>query len=297
MAKQGAHRDFARTLRVGRTCFEPDYMASEPKLGSVFHGHGPLLGVDLTGEDVEQRGLAGSGTTGDEQVHPCLHRLAQQPRSLIIYSACRNQAGEVLHRRGEASNGENRPIDRSRRNDGMKPGAIGEPGIDCGAGAVDAKPEWGHDPLHRSNDRRVIRETDLGTLEATGPLNPDLGWAVYEHISHVGLAEQALDGPEPGESIDDVGNGVGTAERRLIADDGSGRSAERPALEWHVGVEEPGDDAIDGFHEISQSGRQAEIHRSHLGGAAPLSSIPMVERRGRGRTTDDAGASTLQPDC
>ena len=85
MAKQGPHRDLPGTLGVRRACLEPDDMAAEPKLGGVFHGHGPLLRVDLTGEDVEQRCLAGSGTTGDEQVHPCLHRLPQQPGSLIIH--------------------------------------------------------------------------------------------------------------------------------------------------------------------------------------------------------------------
>jgi hypothetical protein len=81
-----------------------------------------------------------------------------------------------------------------------------------------------------------------------------------------------------------------------FANDVGGGRGESRAFQRDVGLEQPSDDAIDRVHRPSQSGRQAAIHRSRGGGAMPSSSIPIVDRRGRGSTRAPSGGPILHPE-
>ena len=68
-----AHGDLALAFEIGRAGFEThDMRLLELKLGGVLAGDDALVVIDIAGETVEQRRLAGAGTAGDQDVaaHP-----------------------------------------------------------------------------------------------------------------------------------------------------------------------------------------------------------------------------------
>ena len=83
MAKQRANAYLPGALRVRRASLETDHVTPQAKFGGVLDGDRALFGADLSREDVEQGGLAGTRATGHEEVHPCLHRLPEQGRPLF----------------------------------------------------------------------------------------------------------------------------------------------------------------------------------------------------------------------
>ena len=66
---QIAHGDLAFALDVGRAGFQPHHMRLlQLKFGGVFAGDDALVMLDELGQAVQQRGLAGTGTAGDQHV-------------------------------------------------------------------------------------------------------------------------------------------------------------------------------------------------------------------------------------
>ena len=69
VADQFAHRDLAFALDVGRPGFQPHHMRLlQLKFGGVFAGDDALVVVDVLGQAVQQRGLAGAGAAGDQHI-------------------------------------------------------------------------------------------------------------------------------------------------------------------------------------------------------------------------------------
>src|SRR5215210_4097896 len=66
---QFAHRDLALALDVGRTGFKPYHMwLLKLQFGRVFAGDDTLVVVDVLSEAIQQRGFAGAGAAGNQNV-------------------------------------------------------------------------------------------------------------------------------------------------------------------------------------------------------------------------------------
>ena len=66
---QVAHGDLALAFQVRRARFEShDMRLLQLQFGGVFAGDDAFFGVDVGGQAVEQRGLARTGTAGDQDV-------------------------------------------------------------------------------------------------------------------------------------------------------------------------------------------------------------------------------------
>ena len=66
---QVAHGDLALAFQVGRAGFQAHHMRLlQLEFGGVLAGDDALLGIDIGGHAVEQRGLARAGTAGDQDV-------------------------------------------------------------------------------------------------------------------------------------------------------------------------------------------------------------------------------------
>ena len=69
VAHQIAHGDLALALKVRRPRFQPHHVRLlELQFGGVFAGDDAFVIVDLSGQAVEQRGLSGTGTAGNQDV-------------------------------------------------------------------------------------------------------------------------------------------------------------------------------------------------------------------------------------
>ena len=79
VADEVADRDLTVALGVGRACLEADHvLLVQLQLDSVLDSDDSVPVGHEARQHVEQRGLAGSGSTRDEQVHPARHRGREQ---------------------------------------------------------------------------------------------------------------------------------------------------------------------------------------------------------------------------
>ena len=66
-----AHCDLAIALHIGRARFQPnDVRLHQLQFGGILNGNHPLATIDVAGNGVQHRGLAGAGSTGNQDVHP-----------------------------------------------------------------------------------------------------------------------------------------------------------------------------------------------------------------------------------
>ena len=96
------------------------------KFSRVLAGDDALVLVDIVGEAIQQRGLAGAGTARDQHVGAAAPDDLQDFRALDRDRAEFDQLVERQLVLLELTNGERRPVDRQRRNDGIDAGAVGE---------------------------------------------------------------------------------------------------------------------------------------------------------------------------
>ena len=96
MAEQCPDRYLADALGVWRPSLKTDDVAIQAQLCGVLHGHGAFLGVDLSGQHVEQGGLPGACASGHQEVHPVANGLPEKGGTLIVDAPCGNQAVEVF---------------------------------------------------------------------------------------------------------------------------------------------------------------------------------------------------------
>src|SRR6185437_8957502 len=117
---QVARVDLTTPLDVGWSSFEPyDVRLLQLKLRRVFDRHDTLIARYETGENVEQRRLAGARTARDQDVESRSHHAAQYIRRRLGHSA---DLQEVVHRQqldGKTTDRKHGTIQGQRWNDGV----------------------------------------------------------------------------------------------------------------------------------------------------------------------------------
>ena len=94
-----------------------------------------VLGMKL--ESVfKQRRLAGAGAAGNEDVQPGLDRPFQEHHHLGREGLEVQQVFQLQRIGAETADGDARPVQRQRRNDGVETRAVGHAGVDHRAGLV-----------------------------------------------------------------------------------------------------------------------------------------------------------------
>src|SRR3954469_16006136 len=201
VAHQFAHRDLAFAFDVGRAGFQPHHVRLlQLKFGRVFAGDDALILLDELGQAVQQRGLAGAGTAGDQHVAA---DTADDLQDLRAFRRDRAELDQLVERQLvllELTNGERGPVDRQRRNDGVDAGAVGQAGVADRRGFVDAATDLADDTLADVEQLLVVAEANAGLLDLardfdehrTGAVDHDVGdvvarqqWlqrAVAEHV-------------------------------------------------------------------------------------------------------------------
>ena len=191
VADQFAHGDLALALDVGRPGFQPHHMRLlQLKFGGVFAGDDALVVVDVVGQAVQQRGLAGAGAAGDQHVG------AAAPDDLQDVGAFRRDRAELdqLIQRQlvllELADGQCGAVDRQRRHDGVDARAVGEAGVADRRGFVDAPADLADDALADVEELLVVAEADAGALDLAGDFDEHRAGAVDHDVGDVVARQQ-----------------------------------------------------------------------------------------------------------
>ncbi|MBA7476868.1 hypothetical protein ES703_88786 [subsurface metagenome] len=193
VAHQLTHRDLAFAFDVGRAGFQPHHMRLlQLELGGVLASDDALVMLDIVGQAVQQRRLAGAGTAGDQ------HVAADAADDLQDFGALRRDRAELdqLVKRQfvllELTNGERGAIDRQRRHDGVDAGAVGEAGVAYRRGFVDAPADLADDALADVEQLLVVAEADAGALDLAVDFDEHRAGAVDHDVGDVVARQQRL---------------------------------------------------------------------------------------------------------
>ena len=166
------------------------------EFGRVFDGDDALIGRDEAGEDVQQGGLAGPGAAGDEDVQFGHRHGLQDLPDFRGEAAFLNQVlqGGALH--GKPPDTKHGPVQGQGRDDGVDPGAVGQPGIHHGDGLIDAAPHVTDDLIDDFQEVLIILEPDIRQFQTATPFDVHLIVAVYQDIRNGRVGQQRFQGAQ-----------------------------------------------------------------------------------------------------
>ena len=194
VANQFAHGDLALALDVGGAGFQPDHVRLlQLKFGGVFAGDDPLVVVDVVGQAVQQRGLAGAGAAGNQHVAADAADDLQDIRAFRRDRAELDQLVEGQLVLLEFADGKRGAVDRQRRNDGVDARAVGETGVADRRGFVDAPADLADDALADIQELLVVAEADAGALDAARDFDEDRAGAVDHDVGDIVARQQRLE--------------------------------------------------------------------------------------------------------
>ena len=171
VADQFAHGDLAFALDIGRAGFQTHHMRLlQLKFGGVFAGDDAFVVVDVVGQAVQQRGLAGAGAAGDQHVGAAAPDDLQDIRAFRRDRAELDQLVERQLVLLEFADRQCGAVDRQRRNDGVDAGAVGEARVADRRGFVDAPADLADDALADIEQLLVVAEADAGALDPAARL-------------------------------------------------------------------------------------------------------------------------------
>ena len=225
-----ARDDLATPFGVRRSRLEANHvLLLQPELGRVLDRDDTLVARDERAQRVQQRGLSGTGTAGDQDVESRLHAAGQQLQHLDRHRAIRDQ---LLDRqvRAEATDRQHGTVERERRNDRVDARAVGQAGVHHGRRLVDATADAAHDAVDDRHQVRVVAERALHARQLAATLDEDVLGAVDQDVGDGRVAEQRLDRAEAGDLPDDLLDdllALRLAERRrLLAQEFADREAD-----------------------------------------------------------------------
>ena len=171
---QIAHGDLAFAFDIRRARFEPhDMRLLQLEFGGVFAGDDAFVVVDIAGQAIQQRGLAGAGTAGHHSVDAAA---ADDLQDLRAFRRDRAVFHQLLERQLvllEFADGERGSVDRERRHDGVDAGAVRQARVADRGGFVDPAADLADDALADIEQLLVVAKPDAGLVNFAGDFDVD----------------------------------------------------------------------------------------------------------------------------
>ena len=170
--------------RLGAFGFQSNHMIlCELQFSRVFDRHDAFIGWNEAGEDIEQRRLARTGSTRDDDVELGQHAdLEEVGDGLGECLQNRTRSGGSQAAAAEFTNGDARPLHRHRPDDRVDARAIRQPRIDQRVVGIDVPSQRRDDPLDDPANMRVILEFDVRLDHFAAALDINAIGAVHHHF-------------------------------------------------------------------------------------------------------------------
>jgi hypothetical protein len=255
------------------------------QFGRVLAGHDALVVVDIAGQTIEQRRLAGADAARNKLIHPAA---AGHLEDLGAFRRDRSAADQLLERRlvlTEFADGERRPVDRERRHDGVDARTVRQARVADRRGFLHAAADLADDTLTDVEKLLIIAKPDAGLLNFAAHFDIDRAGAVHHDNDDLIARQQWLERTiaenvvaniveqilllgdrhhnvlDRDDLIDDVADflarGIGIKLGELAKIDGLDQSAENRALRFIVSVGTPQVDR--GRDLLRRAGRPAVL--------------------------------------
>jgi hypothetical protein len=212
---QPAQRYLAGALQARLAALHPDRVPqADLQLEHLFAGHHPLPRRDRGDQAVQQRGLAGLGAPGDEDVQPGLDRRGEEGGGL---RGDRAQADQVVQpgRPGHVLSDVHRPVRPGDvRDDDVQPGPVGECGVDERAAQVHPAAGGLEHPLDQVTDLDGGQDRGRELVQAA-PGDEHLARLVDPDLLDRGVVEVGLQRAVAGHLVQDqLDRAAGVRQRR-----------------------------------------------------------------------------------
>ncbi len=159
----------------------------------VLAGDDAFVLVDIVGQAVQQRGLAGARSARNQDVAA---DPADDLQDLRAFRGDRTELDKLIKRQLvllELTNGECRAIDGQRRHDGVDAGAVGETRVADRRGFVDTAADLADDALADVEKLLIVAEADAGLLDLACDFDENRAGAVHHDVGDVVARQQRLE--------------------------------------------------------------------------------------------------------
>ena len=160
---------------------------------------------DETGQDVEQRRLAGAGAAGDQAVEPGADAVRHEVEHRTRQCLERDQVIGLETLGRKPADGKQRAIDRQRRDDGVDTGAVRQTRIHHRRAFVHTPADAADDAVDDSHQMAIVLERCLDPLEPAGALDEDVLVGVDENVADARIAQERFERPEAEHFVEHFG--------------------------------------------------------------------------------------------
>ena len=210
--------DGALAFDVRRTRLEPrDVLLLQLQLGGVLDRDDPLAIGDESGQDVEQRRLAGAGAAADQAVQPRADAVAEKVEHRLRQRLQRDQVFRLEPLGRKPADRQKRAVHGQRRDDRVDARSVGQPRVHHRRAVVDPAADAAHDPIDDPEQVAIVLEGRGHAFEDAGTLDEDVPMRVDQDVADARVAEQRLERPETEHVVQDLAEQrftLGDVERR-----------------------------------------------------------------------------------
>src|SRR5207248_899816 len=179
---------------VGWTVLErDDVRVLDLQLRGVLDRDHTLVGRDEPRDDVERGRLAGTGASGDQDVHAAEHGRRKELGHRRAEAAFVLEVFDAEDRVLELADRQRGAVDGGRPDDGVDAAAVREARVDHRVESVDVAPGRGDHAPDRLEELVLVLEADVGLGQHAAPLDEYLVGAVDHDLAHRPVVEQAVE--------------------------------------------------------------------------------------------------------
>ena len=163
------------------------------QFGGVLDGDHAFGIRNVAGEHIEQGGLAGAGSAGDQQVEPAFHHGGEQFQHGLGQGFVFDHVAGGDRIAAETPDGKAGPINRQRRNDGVHAGAVGKTRIHHRRGFIHASSHPRDNPVDDLHEVRIVLEAQSSGLKLARAFHVDSIKTVHQNVGNGWIFEQRFE--------------------------------------------------------------------------------------------------------
>ena len=205
ISKQIALRDGSPPFHIRHAGFQRNHVGLlKLQFGGFFDGDHALRIRDESADAVQQSGFSGARSAADDQIHASADGQDEKIGHRRSERSGGDQIFDFQSPVAEPADGNGRAAERQRRNDGIEPRSVGQPGVHDGTGFVDAPAGPGNQTVNELHQMGFIGEPHVGGFESAAAFHQNAIRSVDQNIGDVRIIHQRFQRAEPIDFIHDL---------------------------------------------------------------------------------------------